>query len=152
MTTAVKVLDELDGPGVSLADLVRRRIDVAYAGNASEFSRAMGMNQQYVQNLLSGRTRVPERPQRDKLAAELGLRSVDFYVLAKEIDPDDVDAGMLSSAAPLTTNEMEVALALRDLSPSQQTMIRNLVSELLGEPIAPFSEWMRRLGIDAAGS
>lgn len=103
-------------PNQELAELVMRRIYVAYGGNQSAFARATGLRQQYIANLLAGKVGIPEEPKRTVLAQELGIPRKAFFVMAGELEADEIDGPWQAALTrPMSSTEVQIAEILRDL-------------------------------------
>lgn len=80
---------------VTLAQLVRQRIDTAFGGNKAAFARAIGVSPQTTGQLVSGQTTLPTVEVRRRLARELGISHIQIFIMAGELDESEVrEAGV----------------------------------------------------------
>ena len=77
----------------TLAQRIQDRIDTAYSGVQADFARALGVSTSTVNAWLKGRIALPQLEIRRRLANELGVRHVELFVLAGELDPSEIGDG-----------------------------------------------------------
>lgn len=79
----------------SLANLIKERIESAFGGNQAAFARAVGMKTGTLNTIVQGRVTLPQADLRRRLAAELGIPHVLFFVMAGELlDEELTEAGV----------------------------------------------------------
>lgn len=120
---------ETGGKGITsepLVRLLRERIAAAYPSQKA-FADAVGLPPTYVNQLLMGRVAVPKREQRKLLARELGLRELDFFVMAGEIPASDA----APASERLTTTERELVEAFRALPSGLRSTLMDTIRELM---------------------
>lgn len=73
----------------SLAELVAQRIATLGVSQV-DYAIRMGVERSVLHNVLSGKSLLPKEPFRRKLASDLGITVLDIFVLAGELQPDDI--------------------------------------------------------------
>lgn len=74
----------------TLGYLVLRRIQEVTAGNKAAYGRRFGISSQVVDNLVTGAVKLPKRPLRDELAADLGISVLEIFRMAGDIEASDI--------------------------------------------------------------
>ena len=80
----------MDSSDDTLGDLVLRRVQEVTAGNKAAYGRRFGISPQMVDNLVSGTVKLPKRPLRDELAADLGISVLEIFRMAGDIEYSDI--------------------------------------------------------------
>lgn len=89
---ASNMLMVMNGDDVlSLGELIRRHVAIAYGGNQAAFARAIGEDPSKVNRWVKGGVARPEPEARRRLARELRVRHVDILVASGELWPDEVE-------------------------------------------------------------
>ena len=116
----------------TLTDLVTDRIATAYGGNQAAFARAVGISVQAVNNWVKGKVTLPRIDARRRLAAELGIRHVDLFVLAGELEEAEV-----GPEPEVTPAARQFTALTADLTEAQTArvlaIVRNTVALMRGE-------------------
>lgn len=74
-----------------MASLIRHRIDSAYGGNQALFARAMEISPQSVTAMLKGGVTLPHTDVRRRLAKELGVPHIKFFIMAGELTEEEAN-------------------------------------------------------------
>lgn len=111
----------------TLAQLIGDRIATAYGGQQAPFARAVGVSTQTVNNWVHGKVALPQVDARRRLARELGVRHVELFVLAGELEPDEIGPG---APPPFLPDDPRAAIMddLRAISAEEAAYIRPIVA------------------------
>jgi transcriptional regulator with XRE-family HTH domain len=110
-----------------LAALLRERINTAYGGNQSEFSRATGFSPQAVSAWLKGKVTLPQIDARRRLARELGISHVDLLIAAGELTRQEAESGGIQSRGEFHGIPPAVASILREIEDWREWQVDYMV-------------------------
>lgn len=85
--------------GTQLGELVAQRIATLGITQA-DYAARMGVERNTLHNILSGKATLPKEPFRRLLAADLGITVLDIFLMAGELQPEDIPGAVDTTVRP----------------------------------------------------
>jgi len=83
----------------TLAELVTQRIATLGTSQVGYATR-MGVERSVLHNILSGKSKLPKEPFRRHLAEDLGITVLDIFLMAGELQPEDIPGAVDATVRP----------------------------------------------------